>query len=161
MEVWSVQIDNVDSATGALTQLYPDWVTAGQNPGTAGNLIRRPTDGILHELSIYPDSAQGGVLEIWDLAGDMSGASDVSTSDQITNAYLVAALARSRPRAKLIWKQEFKADAGLTTKKLTQRVLIKFGLAVRWYTAGVTSSTKTAVLNVVSEGLYTKVMVQG
>lgn len=161
MEIWSVQINNVDSTTGALTQLYPDWVTAGQNPGAAGNIIRRPTDGILHEIAIYPDSSQGGILEVWDIAGAMSGTSDVSTSNQITNAYLTAQLARTRPRAKLLWKQEFKADAGLTTKKMTQRAVIKFGLAVRWYTAGVTSSTKTAVLNVVSEGTYTKVMVQG
>jgi hypothetical protein len=161
MEVWSVQIDNVDSATGALTQLYPDWVTAGQNPGTAGNIIRRPTDGILHELSIYPNSVQGGILELWDLAGEMSGTNDVSSADQMTNTYLTAQLARINPRAKLIWKQEFKADAGLTTKKFTQRVQLKFGLAVRWITAGVTANTETCILNVVSEGLYNKVMVQG
>lgn len=162
MEVWSTQIDNVDSTTGDLTQLYPDWVTVGQNPGTAGNIVRKPTDGILHELSIYPDDAQGGILEIWDVAGSIeSGSNDVSTDDQITNAYLLAQQGRAQPRAKLIWKQEFKADPGLTTKKFTQRVVIKFGLAVRWYTAGVTASTKTCTLNVVSEGLYNKVMVQG
>lgn len=162
MEAWSIQLANVSAATGDLTQLYPDWVTVGQNPGTAGNIIRQPTDGVLHELAIYPDDSQGGILELWDVAGSMfAGADDVSTDDQITDTYLSAQLARANVRAKKLWVQEFKADAGLTTKKLTQRISIKFGLAARWITAGVESSTKTCTLNIVTEGTYNKVMVQG
>lgn len=157
MEAYTVQIDNVALATDPLTQIYPDWVSVGVNPGTAGQ-IRKPTDGILHEITVYPDDAQGGILQVWDLAGSFqAGSNDVSTDNQITNAYLTAQLARTSPRAKLIWEQEFKADPGLTTKKFTQRINIKFGLAVRWITAGVTSGTKTAKLNIASEGLYHKV----
>jgi len=160
MESYVVQIDNVIDNTGVLTQIYPDWMTAGSAPA-AGVEIRQPVDGILYEMAIYPDDAQGGILEVYDIAGEKSGSNDVNTATDITAAYLAAQLARDEPRAKLIWKQEFKADPGLTTKKFTQRTKIHFGLAVRWITAGVTTDTKTASLNITSEGLYRKISVQG
>jgi hypothetical protein len=158
MEAWTIQIDNVDSATGVLTQLYPPWMEAGSAPA-AGVEVRQPVDGVLYELTIYPDDAQGGILELVDIAGELSGSNDTNTATDITNAYLVAQQARDK--ARIIWIQEFKADPGLTTKKFTQRVPIRFGLAARWYTAGVAADTKTCRLNIVAEGCYRKVTVQG
>lgn len=160
MESYVVQIGNVIDTSGVLTQIYPNWMTAGSSP-SAGVLVRQPTDGVLYEMAIYPDDAQGGILEVYDIAGTLSGTNDTNTATSMTAAYLTAQLARTQPRAKLIWQQEFKADPGLTTKKFTQRTKLNFGLAVRWITAGVTAGTKTASLNITSEGLYRKVTVQG
>jgi hypothetical protein len=158
MEAWTVSVDNVDSATGNIQQLYPPWVGVGASPA-AGAEVRQALEGVLYEVTVYPDSAQGGILELFDLAGELSGTNDTNTADEVTNAYFSAQ--EGRDKARLIWKQEFKADAGLTTKKFTQRVPIRFGLAARFYTPGVTADTKTVTLNVVSEGLYRKVTVQG
>lgn len=154
-------MDNVNSATGALTQIYAPWVTAGAAIA-AGALVRVPSDGVIHEITVFPDNAQGGILEIWDIAGELeAGSNDVNTSDQMTNAYLVAQQARTPTRAKRIWYQEFKADAGLTTKKFSNRTKIIRGLAYRWFTDGVASGTRTAVLNITSEGLFRKTEIQG
>jgi len=158
MESYVVSVDNVSSATGNLQQIYPPWCTAGSSFAD-GAEIRQPTDGVLYEITVYPDDAQGGLLEIWDVRGEYSGTNDVNTSDEITNAYVVAKQARAVPQARLIWKQEFKADPGLTTKKFTQRVKIQHGLAARFFTDSITTDTKTVTLNITSEGLYRKTTV--
>lgn len=160
MDSFTISIANVEPATGDLVQVYPPWVSAGAAIA-AGALVRVPCDGVIHEITVFPDDAQGGILEVWDIAGELSGSNDVNTATAITNAYLVAEQARTPTRAKRIWYQEFKADPGLTTKKLSQRVKITRGLAVRWITAGVTTATKTCILNITSEGLYRKTEIQG
>lgn len=157
MESYSVDVPLISSATGVLTQIYPDWCTAG-TAYAAGAEIRLPVDGILHEMTVYPLDAVGGIIEVYDIAGEYSGTNDVNTSNTMTNAYLTSQLNRERVKAKLIWKQEFKGDPGLTTKKFTQRTKFNFGLAVRIYTTA-TITNEQVTLNISSEGLYRKTVV--
>jgi len=154
MNPWVVNVTNVISSTGDLTQLYPSFTSAGSDALTLGALVRQPTDGVLLECAIYPVDAFGGILELWDLAGPLTGSTNVNSGTAITNAQLTAAIARGR--AKRIWSQSFKADSGLTTKKFTQRVPVMFGLAVRVVdnAGGGGAGTQIYTLNLVCGGCY-------
>lgn len=112
VEGWVCPITAVTS-TGILTQLYPAWVTAGvaKAGSTNGQLIRRPMQGAMHSISVEADGSNGGVIQIYDIDGGQNGA-DVSSATDITNAQLVAALAATPPRAKLIYEQQFAGTTG-------------------------------------------------
>lgn len=154
MTPWVCTVTNVLNTSGDLTQLYPDFVAAGVDTTTAGSRVRMPTDGVLLECAIYPFQNFGGVLELWDVAGNLTGSPNVNSGNTFTNATLTALIASGA--AKKIWEQSFKADAGLTTKKFTQRVPVMFGLAARIIdnTGGGGAGTQSYKLNIVAGGCY-------
>lgn len=112
VEGWVCPITAVAS-TGDLTQLYPAWVTVGvaKTGSTNGQIIRRPLQGALHAISVEANGTDGGVIQIYDIDGGQNGA-DVSSATAITNAQLVAALAATPPRAKLLYEQQFSGTTG-------------------------------------------------
>jgi hypothetical protein len=154
MTPWICTVTNVLDTTGVITQLYPDFVAAGSDLTTAGSVVRQPVDGVLLEVSVYPFQNFGGVLELWDVGGPITGSPNVNSGNTFTNADLTALV--NRGRAKKIWEQSFKADAGLTTKKFTQRIPIAFGLAARIVdnTGGGGAGTQSYKLNIVAGGCY-------
>lgn len=154
MTPWVVNVTNVINGTGNLTQLFPNFVGVGSGSQTLGAIIRQPTDGTLSEMSIYPSGNFGGEIELWDVAGPLEGSPNVNedAANNITDTYLTAQIARKK--AKLIWKQGFKADSGLTTKKYTQRIPIMFGLAVRIIDNTGAAGTQAYTLNIVAGGCY-------
>lgn len=155
-----IEIDNV-AADGNLTQLFPEYVTPGTGATTQGNLVRKAVDGVLHRCEISQSDANGGTLELWDIAGQFTGASNnTNTGTALTDAYLAAEKAAGR--ARLIWRVDFKGDVGNTSKIFQQRTTIMHGLAARYILivgapdpiiAGDTSIT----LNIEATGCYTKV----
>jgi hypothetical protein len=154
MTPWVCTVTNVLNTSGVITQLYPDFVAAGVDTTTAGSVVRMPTDGVLLECSVYPFQNFGGILELWDVAGNLTGSPNVNSGSTLTNATLTELIAQGK--AKKIWEQSFKADAGLTTKKFTQRVPVMFGLAARIIdnTGGGGAGTQSYKLNIVAGGCY-------
>ncbi len=148
------------AATGDLTQLYPAWVTAGvaKSSSSNGQLIRRPLQGALHSIQVENDGSNGGTLQIYDIDGGQNGA-DVSSATAITNTQLVAALAATPPRAKLIFEQTFSGTAGaqIVNAPGVYRAFLK-GLAARFSNAG---PTGTCTVNLVVGGGYDKVESRG
>lgn len=154
MTPWVVTVTNVVDTSGVITQLYPSFVSAGVDTLTLGARVRQPTDGVLLECSIYPVDAFGGILELWDVAGPITGSNNVNSGTDFLNTYLTAQV--SRGRARKIWEQAFKADSGLTTKKFTQRVPVAFGLAARIIdnSGGGGAGSQDYKLNIVASGCY-------
>lgn len=104
MTAWAgIQVGFV-GATGNLKQLYPTTAPVGTAKATAtpGQWVREPCEGELTGLQIMTDDTNGGVVELWDVAGDDGGA-DVSTSDVITNAQLTTAI--NKGQARLLYSQ--------------------------------------------------------
>lgn len=157
MESWVQTATNV-IATGNLTQLFPPWCTVGSGLTTQGTLRRQAQEGILYSAELYSVTATGGVIELWDIAGTDSGTSNVDTATVITNAYLVAAIARNE--AKLIWNQSF-TGTDATPRKFSQRTILRRGLAVRYINTVDGVGTDTISLSIVSEGVYRKVEISG
>lgn len=124
-------------AAANVTQLYPIYAPVGVAPGSAtnGQLIRMPTEGVLHSVQVETDGTNGGTIQIYDINGIEAGA-DVSSSDQITNTQLTAMLADGR--ARLIYEQNF-IGSGITPVGTGARSFQK-GLAAR--AVGSTGSCK-------------------
>jgi len=102
---WSeISITAVASDTGFLTQLYPTWAPVGiaKATETPAQQLREPCEGELVGLQIQTDGTNGGVIEIWDIAGDRAGA-DVSTAATITNTQKNTEVTAGR--AKLLYSQ--------------------------------------------------------
>lgn len=92
---WGTRDINAVAAAGDATQLFPNaiptTVATVVYPPVGGGLVRRATEGVLQKIHIVPDGVNGGVVELWDVAGVDRGASN-NTNDQLllSNAYLVA-----------------------------------------------------------------------
>lgn len=152
MEAWGgIELDEVATA-GDLEQLYPNWVTPGVNKATAvhGDQIRQPLGGQVLSVQVQTDGTSGGVIELWDFNGQDAGA-DVSSAVVITNAQLTTAIAQGN--AKLMWRQDFSADAGARTASARVMPFVH-GLAAR-YTDDGTPGAK-CYLNLVVDGGYEK-----
>lgn len=148
MERWVCPLTIV-AATGNLTQLYPQWATAGINPATAtsGQQVRYPCEGKMTSLQCFTDGTNAFTLELYDISGMELGA-DVSSAAVITNAQLVAALAAGK--AKLIFKQNI-AGNGLTPMTPVGPAGFMKGIAARAWNVG---PTGTCELNLSVEGGY-------
>jgi hypothetical protein len=132
-QAWSGNSLTFGTATGDLTQLFPTWMATGVAKASAvnGDLIRKPTGGVLDFIQIQTDGTNGGIIEIWDINGEMIGA-NVSSATAITNAQLV--LLQAQGKAKLLYSQNFTATAGAATPAAAGRVF-SFGLAARFVAA--------------------------
>ncbi len=158
-----VTVENVADATGDLTQLFPDYCTPGTGAATMGNEVRQCTDGVLLRLEISPGEDQnGGVLEIWDVAGITANgvaANNINTGNTLTNAYLLGQKALGL--AKLVWHKSFKGDSGLSDKIFQIRTPISRGLAARYIFAtegeeGIGAGETEIQLNIVASGIVSK-----
>lgn len=137
MEAWSGITLGAVAATGNLKQLFPTWALTGDvalGARTPGQKIRRPMQGTLHSIQVRTDGTNGGYIEIWDVNGedagvDVSTPAITSTTPAITNAQLVALQARGL--AKLIYRQDFVANAGAATPSAPPRSFLH-GLAARF-----------------------------
>lgn len=156
-DAWVVSLSAV-AATGDVTQLYPDWVSAGVDPASAtnGQLIRRPYEGALHSIQIKPDGTNGGTIEIFDINGLELGV-DVSSGTAITDTVLDAAITAGK--AKLIFTQSFAGTvgSGVVNAPGIYRGFMK-GLAARFSNAGAAGA---CVLNLVVNNGYAKVESRG
>lgn len=161
MQPWSpILVSNVTDTTGVLTQLFPTFVTAGAGTYLMGEQVRKANEGVLYRVDVDPSDAVGGVFELWDIAGQFRGATNnTNTGTALTAAYLAAEQAAGR--ARMIWRTDFKGDAGLTTKTFATRVLFNQGLAGRFIDSIDAVGTKNVTVNVVAEGGYIKVAVSG
>lgn len=140
------------NAGGALRQLYPNWVQAGS--GAAGvQTRRRSNEGVITRMEVVPASGVGGVFQLWDLAGQLTGTSDVNTGTAITNAFLNEELARTPPRARLIWSVDFSGTLDGSNKLLGVRVVFTRGLACR-YVQSDAPGTNLVTINLVVDGGY-------
>lgn len=146
LDSWTVPLTAV-SATGDLVQLYPTWAPTGVNPAvaTAGQEIRKPTEGFLRAAQVKTDNTNAGYIELWDVNGADVGA-NVSSLAVITNAQLTALIALGK--AKKIWDQNFTATSGATTPSAFGKQFLH-GLAARFVNAG---PTGTCTLNLDVEG---------
>jgi len=151
-QAWGgIALTNVN-ASGALTQLYPNWLQAGS--ASVGVLTRRrPNEGVISRLEVVPATGIGGVFELWDMAGTLTGTSQVNSATSITNAFLVAEQARTPPRARLLWSIDFSGALEGANKLLGVRVVFARGLVAR-YTQADTVGTRSVTLNLVVDGGY-------
>ncbi|UOF77054.1 hypothetical protein [Caudoviricetes sp.] len=144
------------ASTGNLTQLFPSTVTAGTTATTAGSQRRRATEGQLFRAEVYTSSDAGGTIELWDIGGVSEGASNnINTGVTLTNAYLVAQQALGK--ARLIWSQNFKGDAGAEKAKFDTNTPFMWGLAARFIAA----ETSTITLHIYAGGGYQKTEICG
>ncbi len=147
MEGWGGLSLPVVTATGNLTQLYPNFAPAGAAlPVPPGGVLRRPQGGRVGQMSIQSDGMNGGVIEVWDISG-LDAVADVSSGTTITNAQLVSLKALGK--AKLLWSQNF---AGTPTIPAAGSLAFGFlrGLAARFV-----GTTGAMSLNIIAEGGYT------
>ena len=153
MQAWGKLVVGFTAAAGNgnLTQLYPAWdqgAAAGQAKGDAlpiapGGTLRTPMGGRVGQLSFQSDGTNGGIVELWDING-LDFPADVSSSDQITNAQLIALQARGK--AQLLGSYNI---AGSPTVPAVGSLAFGFmrGLAARFLaTAGQVN------LNIIAEG---------
>lgn len=151
---------NVASSAGDLKQLFPAFVSAGTGGTSTGTERRKCTEGVLYRIDIDPADAVGGVFELWDVAGRPYGISNnIDTGTALTDAYLLSE--QTAGRARLIWRTDFKGDAGLTTKTFATRVPFSFGLAGRYVNTVDPAGTKSIYANIVAEGGYSKYSISG
>lgn len=142
------------AASGNLTQLYNASCTAGTAIASAnhGDTLRKPAGGHLLSAQVQTDGTNGGTIEIYDINGLEAGA-DVSAGTAITNSQLATALAAGR--ARLIWSQDFSADAGARTA--SARIMpFLHGLAARYVNVVEGTPTGACWLNIVADGLGLK-----
>jgi hypothetical protein len=126
------------AATGDATQLFPNTiattVSTATYPPVGGGLVRRPTDGTLLKLHITPDGTNGGLVEVWDVAGlDRGATNNVNDATALTNAYLVAN-GRKLAEMRITGTSTDDYDVSLNLQNFN---FIK-GLAVRFVNAGPT-----------------------
>ena len=160
MQAWGPSTLVNTTSIGDYKQLFPSFVTAGTGASTMGTERRKCTEGVLYRIDIDPADAVGGYFELWDVAGKPYGASNnIDTGTALTAAYLAAEQAAGR--ARLIWRTDFKGDAGLTTKTFATRVPFTFGLAGRYVNDVDPLGTKTIYANIVAEGGYSKYSISG
>lgn len=151
MLAWSPLTLNAVVATGNLTQLYPASCTAGSGASTQGTLRRSPIEGNLYRAEIYPATGDGGVLELWDISGFITGATDnVDTGSTISQATITALVAQNR--ARLIWKQGFTGDPGTAAKVFARHLPIYYGLAARFIVNSPVAQQIT--LSIVASGCF-------
>lgn len=155
MNTWATALASV-AANGNLTQLFPASCTVGTGATTAGTEVRQPCEGQLMRAEVYPSANLGGIIELWDIKGLDEGASNnTNTGATLSNAYLVAQQALGK--AKLIWSQNFKGDAGLPKVIFDQNVPFMNGLAARF----VSAETGTCTLTVTAGGGFRKITICG
>jgi len=152
MTPWTKRLTAVAS-NGNLTQLYPDFCTAGAAAGTQGEAVRRPTGGTISQLVVSGDGANAGTLELYDMDGTTEGA-NVDSAATVSNAQLVAALAKSPPTAKLIAKVLLAGTDQLTVFRAgSAGAPCLRGLVARFSNAG---PTGTCDLNLSATGIFEK-----
>jgi len=148
MELWGGMTVTAVAAAGNLTQLYPNYAPVGAAlPAAAGAIIRKPTQGFIHEMNINSDEVNGGSLELWDLSGFDAGA-DVSSGTTITNAQLTAMQALGR--AKLLFVHNFVSDPKGPTPAFRVGSGFQQGLAARYI--GGAAGVDTIQLSLTVEG---------
>lgn len=102
---WGSRNVSAVASNGVATQLYP--TTGGCNtrtnfadtstypPATSGE-VRRPIHGRVGRIEVTGDGTNGGLVELWDVAGLDRGASNnvnndgATASNTLTDAYLTA-----------------------------------------------------------------------
>lgn len=141
MNPWAGISLTATTATGNLQQLFPTYFPAGSAATTPGSLRRKTANGTLLSAQVETDGILGGILQLWDIAGDWAGA-NINTATTITNAELVAAQAAGR--AHLIWEQNFTGSSGASLKGTSPRTFM-FGLAARFIGSGGTCSLNLSV----------------
>lgn len=153
MEAWSgIQLSAV-TATGVVTQIFPTWAPNGATSlvnRTPGSTVRVPRQGTLYSVQIRTDSANGGLIELYDASGDDIPV-DVSTTANptITNAQLNTLITRGL--AKLIYAQDFVANSGAATPSAPPRPFLR-GLMGRFVNSGPTGFCQLNL--VVTGGFY-------
>lgn len=154
MQAWGgVSIDNVAASAGDLTQLYPNFLQAGI--GTDPTLVltrRRPNEGVIGRIEVVPEVGVGGTLEIWDVAGELTGTNDVNAGTTITDAYLQTAI--TAKKARLLWTVTFDGDSSATNKIFGTRTVFVAGLAARYTNPVETAGTVSVDINLVVDGGY-------
>lgn len=163
-EAWVVPVSATSNSgtanTGNGVQLYPPWVGAGVAKATStnGQLLRRAMQGAIHSIQVEPNGTDGGTIQLYDMDGSLEGA-DVSSLTAVTNAQIVAALAATPPRAKLIFEQTFSGTvgSGFVNAPGVYRGFMK-GIVARF---GNTAATGSCTLNLVCDGGYMVVESRG
>lgn len=135
--------------TDELTALVPPWMAAGTGLNTPGTERRRQMSGTIHRLEVFTESVAGGVLEIWDVEGD------IDQSLQITNAHLAAEITAGR--ARLIYSQQIAGSAGAQKYGFATPTTVSRGLAARWKEAG----GDPCKLNVTVDGTFVYTQIRG
>lgn len=147
MEGWGGLSLTGGGATGDLTQLYPNWFTAGSAlPISPGGTLRTPMQGRIGQVSIQTDGTNAGTVELWDICG-LDYPADVSSAAAITNAQLL--VLQTRGKAKLMWSQNFAASPA-DPAPWSLAMGFMHGLAARYVGSGV------CALNIIAEGGYQK-----
>lgn len=142
---WNIDLTAV-AATGNCTQLYPDWMSAGEDPFSAhdaGDEIRQPTAGRITSIKVASDGTNGGFIELWDMNGLLEGI-DVSSAIVITNTQLTAAI--NAGRARRIWEAQVSSASGADAPGNTLMPFSK-GLVARFSNSGPTGAC-TIILNI-------------
>lgn len=146
-------LTDVGSA-GDVTQLFPTSCTAGTGGTTAGVERRRPTGGWIYRIDCYTPAAAGGIIEVWDVAGQTEGVNNnVDTGTAMTAAYVAAEIAAGRGRR--IWAQTIVGAAGGSKNLISVPIRVERGVAARFYTAG-GPGADTAALNITVDGTFYK-----
>jgi hypothetical protein len=95
ISAWGTRSISAVASNGNATQLFPNDITATVStatyPPVGGGNVRRATEGVLQKLHIVSDGVNGGLVELWDVAGLDRGSSN-NTNDQLllSDAYLQA-----------------------------------------------------------------------
>ena len=159
MNPWGQLLVPNSAANTNLVQFFPSFVSVGGGT-TMGSLKRKTTEGVLYRCDVDPSDGVGGYFELWDLGGLPYGASNnIDTGTALTNAYLLSE--QSAGRARMIWRTDFKGDAGLATKTFATRIPFNRGLAGRYVNDTDPLGTKNITVNIVAEGGYMKYEISG
>lgn len=146
MEGWGGITLTATTSSGNLTQLYPNWLAAGNAlPIAPGGTLRQPRGGRIGQVSIQTDNADGGTIELWDITG-IDYPADVSSGNTITNAQLLTL--KTLGKAKLVWSQNFAANPASPAPWSLAMGFMK-GLAARFI-----ASAGSCNLNLIVEGGY-------
>lgn len=93
---WGIITVSAVASNGVATQLFPDTVSTGGStaaayPPVGGGNVRRATEGYCEKFKIVPDGTNGGIVEVWDVAGlDRGATNNVNDGTSLTDAYLTA-----------------------------------------------------------------------
>lgn len=150
MEGWGRVQLAAATATGNVTQIYPQWIqyapgtTAGAAiPVAAGGLVRRPAGGKYGQIAVESDGTNGGVIQLFDING-LDALADVSSLNVITNTQLTTLIAAGK--AKQIFEQNVAASPGAPIVWNWSQGFLR-GLGARFVAAA-----GVCYLNVIGEG---------
>lgn len=151
MTPWHKELTAVAS-DGVITQMFPTFCDSGPGAGTQGELVRRPMEGVISELTVSGDGTNAGTIELWDASGDDVTAKKMDQGETITNAEMATLVAAGSAKKLGQWTVAGTDQLTIYRAGGTGAVCLK-GLMARFSNAG---PTGTIDVSINASGLFQK-----